>query len=305
MVAHERLVFAFQRREGDWLEVITTCNDPAWVPAAAVQVMPQAVRSAPGTSFDLGQAVVVLDPGHGARDLGGVGPTGLREKAVNLDIAERVQRLMRTSHDVDWITGAVTPGDRVSAIGSVWLTRAPTGPDAGDYEVGLGFRAELANAAGADALVSIHNNTVPRGSTEIPGSEVYYAVGAQGSDRLAGLIYDELLKSFASYSAEWTGGELLGARARVDPDTGDDYYGILRRATMPAVIVEGVYISEADQEALLETEAFRQSYAEAVYRGVVRFLTTDSQSDHVFAPEPFFADAGTVASSGCEVPAQP
>ena len=40
------------------------------------------------------------------------------------------------------------------------------------------------------------------------------------------------------------------------------------------MIVEGVYISEPDEEELLASGEFRQAYAEAVYRGVVRFLTT-------------------------------
>ncbi len=305
MQASEGLAMGFQRRDGEWLEVITTCNDPAWVHESAVEVTGQSTPGVPGTGFDLTAATIVLDPGHGDRDWGGVGPSGLAEKAVNLDIAERVRRLMLAPHDVDWTTGAISPGAGVDAFGAVWLTRSETGPNGGDFELGLGFRAEFANAAGADAFVSIHNNTVPRVSTDIPGTEVFYSVGAEDSDRLAGLIYEELLRSFAPYSADWKGGELLGARARIDPDTGDDYYGILRRAAMPAAIVEGIYISEPEEEALLATEDFRQAYAEGVYRGVVRFLTTNDAGSSINAPEPFPDDAGTVAGSGCEVPAQP
>ncbi len=113
------------------------------------------------------------------------------------------------------------------------------------------------------------------------------------------------MRSFASYTAKWRGGDLLGARARLDPATGLDYYGLLRRATMPAVIVEGLYISEAEEEALLATPAVRQSYAEGVYRGIIRFLTTTDAGGQIHAPEVFSGDAGTVSSSACEVPAQP
>ena len=74
---------------------------------------------------------------------------------------------------------------------------------------------------------------------------------------------------------------------------------------MPAVIVEGIYISESEEEALLDTDAFRQSYADGVYRGIVRFLTTTEEGTGIRAPEPFPDDAGTVAGSGCELPAQP
>jgi N-acetylmuramoyl-L-alanine amidase len=275
------------------------------VNADDVVVQPQRIAEPTGNTFDLSEAVIVLDPGHGARDWGGVGPSGLSEKEVNLDIADRVRDLMEVSHNVDWETGEVTVGNSVSAFASAVLTRDVIGPKDGDFEAGLGYRAILATSAGADAFVSIHNNTVPRVDSDIPGSEVYYSVGAETSDRLAGLIYEELLRSFAAFDADWSGGELLGPRARIDPDTDDDYYGLLRRATMPAVIVEGIYISEPEEEALLATEAFRQAYADGVYRGVVRFLTTAELGAPVNNPEYFPYDAGTVSGNVCEVPAQP
>ncbi len=305
MQVHEGVVMGFQNRVGDWLEVTTTCNDPAWVNAADVEVTPQATRQPTGTGFDVSQSTIVLDPGHGDRDWGGVGPNGLGEKNVNLDIAEKVRTLMESAHSVDWTTGDIGTGSDVPAFGSVWLTRDRNGPNDGDFELGLAFRAEFANAAGSDVFVSIHNNTVPRIDTEIPGTEVYYAVSVEDSDRLASLIYEELLLSFSDFEADWTGGEILGARARVDPATDTDYYGVLRRASMPAVIVEGIYISEEDQEALLTTDEFRQAYAEGVYRGIVRFLTTDETGTGIQNPELFPDDSGTVNSSACEIPAQP
>ncbi len=296
------ITLPFLHRSGDWLLVTTMCNDTAWVDAADVEIVPSAAAETPGSGFDIAGATIVLDPGHGARDWGGVGPSGLAEKEVNLDIADRVRDLMAASRVIDWSDGSVDPGAEVPSFGRVILTRDVTGPEGGDFELGLGYRASVATAAGADAFVSIHNNTVPRIDTDIPGSEVYYSAAAEGSDRLASLIYEELLRSFSVFEADWRGGELLGARARIDPDTGDDYYGLLRRSTMPAVIVEGVYISEPDEEALLATAEFRQAYAEAVYRGIVRFLTTAEEGPGVNRPEVFGLDAGTVSGNGCQLP---
>jgi len=301
---HEGIALGFLHRTEDWLLVTTTCNDTAWVKADDVAVQLQSTPQETGAEFDLSKAVVVLDAGHGARDWGGVGPSGLSEKEVNLDIADRIRDLMESSHDVDWASGAISPGSTVPAFASVVLTRDVIGPDGGDFEAGLGYRATLGTAAGADALISIHNNTVPRIDSDIPGSEVYYAIGADGSDRLAGIIYEELLRSFSVFDADWSGGELPGARARIDPATEDDYYGLLRRATTPSVIVEGVYISEPEEEALLATAEFRDAYAAAVYRGVVRFLTTTDTAE-VNEPEYFPDDAGTVTGNVCELPAQP
>ncbi|MCP3997543.1 MAG: N-acetylmuramoyl-L-alanine amidase [bacterium] len=302
---HEGVVLPYTHRSGEWLLATTMCNDTVWINAADVEVRPTAEPMRVGPAFDIAQATIVLDPGHGDRDWGGVGPSGLSEKEVNLDIADRVHDLMAASRSVDWENGSISAGSEVPAFGSVILTRDVDGPSGGDFELGLGYRVTVATEAGADAFVSIHNNTVPRTDTDIPGSEVYYSIGAEGSDRLAGLIYQELLLSFSSFDADWSGGELQGARARVDPDTGDDYYGLLRRATMPAVIVEGLYISEPEEEALLATPEFRQAYAEAVYRGVVRFLTTDDEGTGINRPEMFYSDAGTVSGNGCELPAQP
>ena len=301
---HEGIALGFLHSVDDWLLVTTTCNDTAWVKAEDVTVQPQNKPQATGADFDLSKAVIVLDAGHGARDWGGVGPSGLSEKEVNVDIADRIRNLMESAHDVDWASGEIRPGGTVPAFAGVFLTRDVAGPNGGDFEAGLGYRATLATAAGADAFISIHNNTVPRVDSDLPGSEVYYSIGAEGSDRLAGIIYEELLRSFSAFDADWSGGELLGARARIDPDTGDDYYGLLRRATTPSVIVEGVYISEPEEEALLATPEFRDAYAAAVYRGVVRFLTTADTAE-VNEPEYFPYDAGTVTGNVCELPAQP
>lgn len=301
---HEGLSLPFLHRFEDWLLVTTTCDDTAWVSVDDVVVQAQQTPQKVGAGFDIAEATIVLDPGHGDRDWGGVGPSGLSEKEANLDIAVRVRALMESAHDVDWETGEVSYGGEIPAFGSVVLTRDRIGPNEGDFEAGLGYRATFGTAAGADAFVSIHNNTVPRTKSDIPGSEVYYSVGAEGSDRLAGLIYEELLRSFSVFDANWSGGELLGARARLDPDTGDDYYGLLRRATAPAVIVEGVYISEPEEEALLATSEFREAYATGVYRGIVRFLTTAGAGTSVNSPEYFYSDAGTVTGIGCELPAQ-
>lgn len=302
---HEGLALPFLHRSEDWLLVTTTCDDTAWVKAQDVVVQAQNKAQPTGSDFDISQATIVLDPGHGDRDWGGVGPSGLGEKEVNLDIADRLRTLLESSQDVDWDTGAISSGSTVPAFRIVVLTRDLIGANGGDFEAGLGYRATLGTAAGADAFVSIHNNTVPNSASDIPGSEVYYSAGVADSDRLAGLIYEELLRSFAAFDADWSGGELLGARARLDPETDDDYYGLLRRATMPAVIVEGVYISEPDEEALLETGSFREAYAEAVYRGIVRFLSTAEAGASVNSPEYFHYDAGTVSGNGCQMPAQP
>jgi N-acetylmuramoyl-L-alanine amidase len=292
-------------RADDWLEVIDSCGNPAWVQAADVELTPQAAGGGtPGPGFDLSQAVVVVDAGHGDRDWGAIGPDGLSEKVLNLDIAARVRDLMLRSNTVDWETGTVTEGADIPAFGTVWLTRPPEGPLGGQYEAGLAFRAELANSAGADVLVSVHNNTVPKVDSDAPGTQVLYSVGNEDSARLGALLYEEVLRSLSVFEADWSAGDLVGAIARYNPDTGEDYYGLLRRATMPSAIVEGLYLSEPQEEALLATDDVKQAYAEGVYRGVVRFLTTEDTGTGLRPPDPYPEERTPTGTSACVVPAQ-
>jgi N-acetylmuramoyl-L-alanine amidase len=304
LVLHEGVLLGVEEVDGRWVRTITPCGRDAWARRADLDITQRADRAVPGPGFDLTAASIIVDPGHGGRDWGGVGDS-ISEKGTNLDIAERLRSLLLSSQQVGWETGELGSGDTVAAAGAVWLTRERPGPNDGDIELSLGYRAAIANGAGADVFVSIHNNTVPKRTLDHPGTEVFYSVGSDGSDRLAGLLYDEVVRSLAAFDAAWQGGDELGARARTDPATGDDYYGVLRRAEMPAAIVEGAYISEPAEEALIATEAFRQAYAEGVYRGIVRFLTTDDSSDSINPPQPFPDDAGTVNTDACVDPVQP
>lgn len=296
------VVMGFEGRDGDMLRVVTACDGEAWIPVESVDVVPR--RSPVSTPIaDLGQVSIVLDPGHGGPAPGAVGPSGLTEAEVNLDIAERVWLLMNGPHDIDWPTGEIGPGTTVPAFGSVILTRSVRGPFGGDYEIGLASRAAIANGAGAHAFVSIHNNNNHNGPLPGPGTEVYHRVEDPASGRLAVLLYEELVRSFEVYEADWQG-SIPGPWARFDPDTGEDYYGILRQSEVPAVIVEGLYLSNPDEEALLARADVRQAYAEGVYRALVRFFTTDEAGAPLNEPRPFTSPGGGTPST-CELPEQP
>lgn len=302
---HQGIALGFDERNGSMLRVTTPCNDSAWIAESDVSVIPSATPTTAGPGFDLARAVIVLDPGHGGRDWGAVGATSLGEKEVNLAIAEIAETLLASPHDIDWTTGEVSGGRQYPGVARVVLTRSSAGADNGDYEIGLAYRSAIATAAGADVMVSIHNNSVAQRDLDQPGTEVYYSVANAESARLAGIVYEEMLLSFQQFDVPWSGGFVTGARARVDPDTGADYYGLLRRSTMPAVIAEGVFLTNPPEEDLARTDAFRQAYAEAVYRAVVRFLTTADPGSSINPPEPFPDDAGVASTSSCRVPEQP
>jgi N-acetylmuramoyl-L-alanine amidase len=303
--AHEGLIFPVLGREGRWLLVETQCDDTAWIDGAEVSFTPTSTGTAPGLGLDMADAIVVLDPGHGGPNTGAVGPMGTAEKGLNLDIARRTRDLLTTSHTVDWTTGEIFDGDAVGPAGTVWLTRTE-GPAGADIETGLIFRATLANAAAADALVSIHNNASPDGPSETTGAEAYYRVQDVQSKRLAGLIVEELRRSFAPFDVDWAGALDAGAKYRLRSDGETDLYGVLKNATVPAVLVEGAYLSNAPEEALLLTPEFRQAYADGLYRALVRFLTTDDPGSGFVEPLNRTASPGSGSPQAtCTIPAQP
>lgn len=296
-VIADRLVFPVTNVTEGGFEVFDSCNRTGFVVADEVET--GLVPSQRDRQMD--RSVFVIDPGHGFPDLGAVGLSGLTEAEVNIDVSARLVELLQAPRDIDWPTGAITPGTSVPAAATAIMTRYPDGPNGGDYELGLTFRATLANAVDATAFVSIHHNTEPTRDLDEPGTTAFVSASNPDSPRLGGLIVDELRKSFSRFEADWAGGDGSGLSARVGAD-GADYYTLLARSEVPAAIVEGAYISNPSEEALIMTDDFRQAYAEGVYRGLVRFVTTDDYPIPAPEPELYDVDAAARSMDDCVVP---
>lgn len=185
-----------------------------------------------------GSKKVVLDPGHGGSDPGAIGPDGVQEKDVNLAIAEKAADYLRKQ------------GVEVT------LTR-------GAEFVGLAERGQLANDLEADVFVSIHANSV--GNNPSVGGTGTYTYAPAGSAlegqrsvrlELAELLQQELVKA-------------LGLR-----DTGihEANYQVLRDTTMPAALVEVAFISNPQEEQLLNSPGFQDQAAQAIAQGIIKFL---------------------------------
>ena len=172
--------------------------------------------------------IVAIDPGHGGRDPGAIGPTGMREADAVLDIALRLRDLLQRD------------GIRV-----VMLREA-------DTTIELADRPRLAREAGATILVSLHANAHTRAA--VNGSETYYLTPQ--SLALAQMIQDEL-------------GVVLGIPSRGVKTAN---FLVLRDSGIPTVLVETAFISHPDEEARLRDATFRQRIAQAVHKGMTRFL---------------------------------
>lgn len=206
-------------------------------------------------------ATVVLDPGHGGSDAGARSPDGLKEATVNLAV-----------------TGYVSSALQAAGV-SVLATRA------GDYDVNLGTRTALAKAAGASAFVSIHHNAEPDGPWPRPGSETYYQIGSAPSKRLAGLIYEEVLRALTPYAAAWVADTDAGAKYR--PGMHGDYYFVLRQsAPIVSALVESAFISNPPEAALIARPDVQQAEGQAIARGILRYLRTQDPGSGFTEPYP-------------------
>ena len=174
--------------------------------------------------------LIAVDPGHPPG--GSTGPTGLREAEANLAIGLEVKRLLEA-------TGA-----------KVFITRVE------DVPIDLWPRVQAAERAGADLLVSIHNNALPDGVNPFTnsGASVYY--NHPRSVPLARAVQAELVRR-------------LGVR---DLGIGRGDLALVRTTWMPSILTEGLFMSVPEQEAALRSPAGQRLYAEAVVEGIRRFL---------------------------------
>lgn len=182
-------------------------------------------------------AKVCIDPGHGGYDPGAVGPTGLKEKDVNLAVA-------------------LHAGSFLQAAGvSVVYTRTSdrvTWPS--DTNADLAARCKIANQAGADLFISIHCNSATNRSAR--GAETYcLQLGGQG-EKLARAVHVELLR----------------ATGLVDRGVKTANFYVLRATKMPAALVELAFISNPDEEKLLKQSEFQARAGRAIAEGVAKIL---------------------------------
>jgi N-acetylmuramoyl-L-alanine amidase len=214
---------------------------------------------------------IVIDAGHGGHDTGTIGPHGLMEKDLCLDVALRLGKLIE------------------ARMGSeVIFTRSD------DTFVPLEGRTALANERKADLFLSIHANSsaYPR----IGGVETYFlnftdsrdslAVAARenaASDKsvfeLRDLIQKITLQDKAEESKEFASSvqtSLFGFAARYNPGIKNRGvkkapFVVLIGASMPSVLAEVGFLSNPREEALLKKPEHRQRLADALYRGVNRY----------------------------------
>ena len=224
--------------------------------------------------FGLKLGKVVIDPGHGGHDTGTIGPNGLMEKDLVLDVALRLGALITQQ-----------------LAAQVVYTRAD------DTFIPLEDRTKLANDEKADLFISIHANSSPEPSAT--GVETYFfnltsdksgfdlatrenATSASSISDLNDLLHRAVLQTKLEESREfaqkiqsslWESSTKMNSHSR-DRGVRQAPFVVLIGATMPSILAEIGFVSNPHDEKLLRRNDQRERIAEALFKGVSQYASS-------------------------------
>lgn len=186
---------------------------------------------------------IIIDAGHGGFDPGKVGTTGVHEKEINLKIALKLRSYLEQS-------GA-----------NVIMTRTEDvdldGDDTKEWKKGdMINRSEKVNKSEGDIMVSIHQNSFPQ--SNVKGGQVFFHQDSEAGKLLA----DHIQKGIQTHGDK--------DNKRVAKHNGDYY--ILRTTKIPAVIVECGFLTNLEEERKLNTDAYQEQIAWAIYVGIIEYF---------------------------------
>jgi N-acetylmuramoyl-L-alanine amidase len=216
---------------------------------------------------------IVIDPGHGGHDAGTIGPNGLEEKDLVLDVGRRLGKLLETRLGAD-----------------VVYTRKD------DTFVPLETRTAIANQEQADLFVSIHANSSR--DPDARGVETYYlnftssrealdvaarenAISEESIHELQDLVKKIALREKIDESREFATDvqrSLHSGLAAKSPGIRNRGvkkapFIVLIGANMPSILAEISFVSNPGDERRLGTAEYRQRIAESLYRGIAKYVS--------------------------------
>ena len=215
---------------------------------------------------------IVIDAGHGGHDTGTIGPNGIREKDVVLDVSRRLGKMLRQQLGAE-----------------VVYTRAD------DTFIPLETRTAIANRERADLFISVHANSSD--DPDARGVETYYlnftsskdalevaarenAVSQKSIHELQDLVKKIALKEKIDESREFASDvqsslySSLAAKNSSLRNRGVKKapFIVLIGANMPSILAEISFVSNPEDARRLQTSERRQQIAESLYRGVARYV---------------------------------
>ncbi len=202
------------------------------------------------TAMSEPEITVIIDAGHGGEDSGAV-VNGLIEKDINLPIALKLRDMLVAS-------GYRVVMTRDSDI-SIYDSTASTVREKKVSD--MKNREKIINSSEKNILISIHQNKFEQ--SKYSGAQIFYS----GNNENSVLLAEEIRKSVTSLLQPYN-------RRELKKDSGSIY--ILKKAKVPAVIVECGFLSNPEEGAKLADEKYQSEMAFAIYCG---FLQYSSKSE--------------------------
>lgn len=185
---------------------------------------------------------IVIDPGHGGFDPGKVGVNNSLEKNINLEIAKLVKHELEQSGYVVYMTREE----------DIALCR---GDEKSKKMTDMKKRVEMIEKWSPRLSISIHQNSF---SAQTKGAQVFYYSSSEEGKKLAKEIQDEIRNA-------------IGDNNRRVEKANDSYY-MLKKVHSPFVIVECGFLSNPQEEALLQDLTYQKKIARGICEGVENFL---------------------------------
>lgn len=238
---------------------------------------------------------IVIDAGHGGKFPGAEGPSGLLEKTVTLDVAQKLKKFLQNK--------GIT----------VVMTRDADVDLAEDRRDDLKERVRINNTSRPDLFVSIHANAEQGGTAE--GFEVYYAreddedrpeminkilrnffsddvLGIAGSslpESVKSTLADIMLDEFRTESreiAEIVRKEFKKSLSEKDRGVKEADFYVIKWAQTPAILIETEFITHPEGECNLNDPAYRQKLAETIGRAILYFKARFDSTERLTTPAP-------------------
>ena len=187
------------------------------------------------------KVTIVVDPGHGGEDPGKVGSNDVLEKDLNLQIAQKVIKLL----EKEGVTVVTTRED----------DNVPT-----SKRKDLEQRIKLINETKPELAVCIHQNSFPNAT--VKGAQVFYYTPSESGKEAASIVQEEL--------------RVVDPENTREIKANETYY-MLKNTEVPTIIVECGFLTNPEEAEKLTNEEYQDKIAKAVFDGVIKWLEKESK----------------------------
>ncbi len=185
---------------------------------------------------------ILIDPGHGGADPGKAG-TLKNESIINLSISLKLaEKLMNKNFNV-----VMTRTEETGLFAQ--------GSDKWDKTVDMDLRKSMITSSNASMLISIHQNAYP--DSRCRGAQIFYSDISEENKKLADLLQSKL--------------KLISPFENKRQPQINNNLKMLRENTIPSAIVECGFLSNKEEEYLLNMEEYQEKIAQAVYEGICTY----------------------------------